>query len=621
MFVILGFCAAWVAAALERPQLGLAMPLPVLALTAISQPAEGLFVAGLLGGVPLVAALAVLYGGDAAGASGLGRAFEVKRAVRGVAALAPVMALLVLVGNSSFLFPKPIYDPSQKPQKPRAVPLSAAQDRVLFEVDGPITGPWVIGALDVYDGRSWRLAPFDPRRLKPAPADGVVDPGRPAGVTVKFTTRDLGDTPNFPGVALVAKASFPGPAPLFDPRVGVFRVKTGRVPANLAYTMSLPAYPTAAQLQAAGPSVPPAMRELLQVPAPPPAVRQLLDQAPANPWLRLDFLRAKLNQVVVATGAGVPGDVPPSKVQDLLAGKHEGSPFEIVAAEALLARWAGVPSRIGFGFDGGQKENGATTIRPKNAAQFLQVWFKGFGWVPLVGAPPRAKTSLDTHQDQQFNPTIQPSDDVAVELYIPIRLDNLRQLYQRVRDVLLQVLPYAGAALAFYLGLPSLSKARRRAKRRRWAAREGADAQVAVEYAELRDQAADLGLGDPYDTPLEYLRRVVDDDEHGELAWLVTRVLYGDMARTVTAEDVVAAREMSESLRRRLFRAQPLQTRVLSVLSRASLHEPYTTEVPNVAPLGSRRARRALAQPRRRRRRAARRTVRRRRTRTGADRR
>ena len=28
------------------------------------------------------------------------------------------------------------------------------------------------------------------------------------------------------------------------------------------------------------------------------------------------------------------------------------TPYEIVAAEALLARWAGVPARIGFGFDG-----------------------------------------------------------------------------------------------------------------------------------------------------------------------------------------------------------------------------------------------------------------------------
>ena len=38
----------------------------------------------------------------------------------------------------------------------------------------------------------------------------------------------------------------------------------------------------------------------------------------------------------------------PAKVDQLLVGNHEGTPFEIVAAEAMLARWAGVPSRIAF---------------------------------------------------------------------------------------------------------------------------------------------------------------------------------------------------------------------------------------------------------------------------------
>jgi len=269
-------------------------------------------------------------------------------------------------------------------------------------------------------------------------------------------------------------------------------------------------------------------------------------------------------------------------VQDLLAGKHEGTPFEIVGSEALLARWAGVPSRIGFGFDGYQKEGNLLTVRPKNAAQFLQVYFQGYGWVPIIGAPPKAKTDLNTDPNAKFNPTVQPSDDIAVELYIPIQLENLRQLYQRVRDVMLQLLPSAVVLLVVYLALPFMHKARRRGKRRRWAAARGPAAQLAVEYAEMRDQATDLGVGDPFDTPLEYLQRVVEDDEHAELAWLVTRTLYGDLAGKATADDVEAAREMSQSLRRRMSRGQPFQTRAIAVLSRASLQDPYSVEVPGV---------------------------------------
>ena len=86
-----------------------------------------------------------------------------------------------------------------------------------------------------------------------------------------------------------------------------------------------------------------------------------------------------------------------------------------------------MPSRIGFGFDAGQNENNVVTIRPKNAAQFLEAWFNGYGWIPVISQPPKAKTSLNTDKNQQFDPTIQPSDDVGVELVIPFQLESLKQ--------------------------------------------------------------------------------------------------------------------------------------------------------------------------------------------------
>ena len=87
--------------------------------------------------------------------------------------------------------------------------------------------------------------------------------------------------------------------------------------------------------------------------------------------------------------------VPPSKVADLLFGSKEGSPYEIVASEALLARWAGWPARIGFGFDGFNDEGGKKTIRPKNGSNWLEIDVQGSGWVPIIGVPPKAKSSLD----------------------------------------------------------------------------------------------------------------------------------------------------------------------------------------------------------------------------------
>jgi len=598
MFTILGFCVAWVATSLSRPQAAMAMPLVVVGVTAISQAPGHELLSGVLALVPTIAAVAVLFGGDMASAADLGRGFEAKRMARAVPAFAAVVGLLILLNHSSFLFPKPVYNPTQKPQKPRSIPISQAPDVVLFTVgapDGgppPVTGPWVIGTLDVYDGTQWLVSPFNQTDLRPLGPGGVVDNTRAPTQGVRFDVRTLRDTNTFPTTASPTKASFPDPgAVAFNSRNDTFVVRAGRVRPGTVYTIYLPTYPTAAQLQSATGAVPGKLRPFLRVPPPPPAVASLLSQAPTNPWLRLDFLRNALNKVVVANGNGVPEPVPPSKVQDLLAGSHEGSPYDIVAAQALLARWAGVPSRIGFGFDRGQVEGGVTTIRPRNAVQFLETWFPGYGWVPIVGTPPRAKASLNNNKDK-LPSAIQPSNDIAVQLYIPTEVNTLRQLYEEVRMWLLRALPVALLLLLGYLGLPATQKARRRLRRRRWATALGARELVAVEYAEFRDLATDLGVGDAYATPLEFLRRVVDDGEHAELAWLVTRVLYGDRALAAGAEEVNDARALSESMRRRLFRAQPFQTRVLAVLSRASLARPYSAEMPTVALLRLRPRRR-----------------------------
>lgn len=592
---LLGFAAAWMAALSDRPQLGFALPLPVLGLTAVNQPEQGQLVSGLLGLLPLVAGLGVVFGGGAAGRARLDRTFEVKRAVRSLAAVLPAVGALVLLNSTtSFLFPEPAYDPSSKPQKPKPQPLSAAEDRVLFEVAGPITGPWKLGVLDTYDGKAWKLPAITAKEQQKVTGSGTLSTVREGTTQVQITVRDLGSGSTAPGV--VGPASYAGPPGttlLYDRRAGVLRVPSGRVPSGLTYALSLPPYPTAGQLRLS-PVATGVDPDLLSIPPPPPAVDTLLAGAPGNPWDRFSVLLEALTSVEVAVGEGRPTDITPDKVQELLAGDHEGSPYELVAAQAMLARWAGVPSRIGFGFDGVNIESGVSTVRPKNAAQWLEVYFEGYGWVPIVTAPPKAKASLDNEEAKQ-NPTIQAGADVAVELYIPVRRDTFRQLYERVRSVLLLLSPFAGAALAGYLGTPAAKRAWRRMKRDRWAEQSGPTAQIAVAYAELRDLATDLGVGDPYATPLEFLDHLAVDEEHEELAWLVSRSLYGDLAGRAGTAEAAAAHELSLSLRRRLRRGQPYQNRVIGVLSRSSLLEPYTEEVPNVRSLPRLEVRRSLA--------------------------
>lgn len=595
VFALLGFGAGWVSTALGRARLGMAVPLPVLALTALTQPEDGQFIAGLCAFLPLLAALAVVFGGDDVRASELTKEFELKRALRGVAAAATAIVALVVLSNASFLFPEPVYDPTDQPQKPRPIPLSQIRDRVLFEVttEAPITGPWKTGVLDVYDGEAWRLPPFDKERFVDVPPDGVVNENlaTSSSVTVTFTIRELGNATSLPGTTTPGIVEIdPSHGARFDPRADVLRMPAGRVPPDISYAVSLPPYPNADVLGLA-PARQGDFTDTLDIPEPPGAIRDVLASAPVEPaWARLDFVRKRLRSVAVAAGGGKPDDISPARVAEIIEGpNHEASPYEIVAAEAMLARWAGIPSRIGFGFDGVNDEGGVKTVRPANAAQWLEVYFEGHGWVPLIEAPEQAKQTLDNDPNAQFDPDTVASDEVAVELYIPVKLQSLQLLYERLRELLALALPYVLVGVALYLANPAVMRFWRRRKRRRWAEQAGPHAQVAVEYAEFRDQAHDLNVGDPLDTPLEYLKRVTHDAEHQEFAWLVSRVLYGDMARAVGPQDVVAAEELGASLRRRMFRGQPFQVRVIAVVSKASLRQPFTDEVPNVRlldPLG-----------------------------------
>jgi hypothetical protein len=582
VFVLTGFGAGWIGLALKRPQLALLLPVPILLLTAISQPAESQLLGAVLGFMPVLLALGVLFGGDRDRTSDLSAAFELKRMLRAVPMALGALVLLVLLSESSFLFPQSVYDPTEKPQKPKSIPLGEVKDRVLFEVDADIHGPWRVGVLDVYDGQAWRLPPFARGRLRSIPSGGVLDDVRPAEHTVRFTVRDLGNSSVLPGVADPVKVGISGVDVSYDPRTGAVRMADGRIPAGLTYTESLPTYPTLEQLRQRGP-VADADAAMTEIPQPPPNVRTLLDQAPANRWDRLELLRKRLNEGVVAVGAGNPSQpVPPSKVDDLLFGSKEGSPYEIVAAEAMLARWAGWPARIGFGFDDFNEEDGIKTVRPRNGANWLEIEVEGSGWTPIIGAPPKAKSSLDTDPNARFSETIVPSDDVAVELLVPVKVESLRLLYERIRAVVVAALPFVAALVALRLSTPALRRALRRRKRRRWAQATGPRAAIAVEYAELRDALYDLNVGDAFDTPLEYLQRCVADDEHEELAWLVTRATYGDLAFSVTDAHADIAADLAHSVRRRIAGAQPFQSRVLAWLSRESLRHPYTTEVPTV---------------------------------------
>jgi hypothetical protein len=584
MMLLLGFAGAWIGTALGKPRIGLALCLPVIGLTAITQPSNGKLLAGAVPIALIIAALALLFGGDLRAARELGRSFELKRALRALVIGIPLLVAVIALNSADFLFPKPVYNPVSTAQKPRLV--SSSTDDVLFEVHTKtkFTGPWRTGVLDVYKSNAWLLPPQDNSRLANISGGKRLpeEPGRPETGAVTLILHNLGDTPILPTLAGTESIQTKLSNLYVDTRTDVVRISNGRLPSGLSYTMQVPPYANDADLQAATPATGLDLAQQLQAPAAPPAVAALLAKAPTTgAFARMEYVEHALLDHITAKGAGVPVNVSPADVQDMLAGSRVGSPFQIVAAEALIARWAGVPSRIGFGYDGVNKEQtGIISVRPHNAADWLEVNFNGFGWLPLVAKPKQAQQDL-THTPKQHQ-QILANGEIAVQVFVPYRLVTAKQLYQIVRYYLAVTAPIVLLLFAAYLGWPTVARARRRAKRRRWAAGHGPPYQIAVEYAELRDLATDLNVGDLISTPLEYFFQVAHDGEHEELAWLTVRAIYGDLNEVVGPDDVAAAEELSRSVRRRLLKAQPLQTQFLARVSRASLRTPYEPAMPNV---------------------------------------
>jgi hypothetical protein len=577
---IIGFAAAWTAIVVKKPAIALLIPLPVAGIGAISVPkGDTQIFIGIAVLVLFAIGLGVLSTANNLGDEGErpSASYELRRALRALPLIAGITVGLYLLAQTNILFPKPLIDPTQEPQKPKTVPLSEVVDRVLFEVQSPVSGPWRVGSLDVYDGKTWRLPPFAQNKVKDVPSNGRVNLDLRPGLRAHFSIAGLGGAvlPALPNpVGILAE----GPKLAYDSRNGNIRLSEGQIEPGLEYTVTAAAVPNVDDLRAINKPVPKAIQEFTETHAdPPPAVDDLLTQcAAANKWDLFNCLRNHVLDDVTAAGTGQPVDVPPAKVQDMLAGSKQGSPFEIVAAQALLARWAGIPSRIGYGFDGGEVVNDRLQIRPRHGASFVEVYFPGYEWLPVIGTPKKARPTVANRPgQQQFDPNIVPSNDIAVNLFLPVLTKPKSVFAKQLGLILAIVLPLFLLLFLLYVTAPALIKAVIRSRRRNSALAQGPRARIALAYAEWRDTATDYGYVYVTDTPLMFLDRVAEDAEHNELAWLVTRCLWGDLQDEVGDDLAAVTEELSRTLRRRLGQAHPVTIRLIARLSRNSLRNPY----------------------------------------------
>ncbi len=576
---------------LNRPKLAALLPVPLAMAGELIQPQSTTVVTTMIAAVMLILAMAMAFGADRV-TQGVTQSisFERTRLLRTGGLLMILVVAASMLSRADFLFPQPQRNqvlPPQKPVLPPPPPDLPVLDYRL--ADGSHTVPLRMGVIDVYDVQQqmWLLPPYDEKRLQPIGGQGQIPHQTDASaktytvevVIQQATGHAIPDVAN----SVQIKQQGGSDALVFDPRTQALSLPDQRVYQGLHYTVTGAFPPSGAQL-AAAPAPPASMAQYLTAPPRPDKVTQLLGKAPAqDPFNRLQELRNELYTHVVASGEGRPDKpVPPSRVLDMLSG-GDGSPYEITAGEALLARWAGVPSRIGYGYYGGQHlSNGYWEIRPQHAATWLEVYFQGYGWIPIVGTPLQARSSNDNNQKNNTN--VLTNQEIGLVLHVPQRNYSLLQIFEVVRWFLMLVLPWVALAALLWILHPGLVKLARRLMRRAWIRGKPPRTRVLAAYAEFRDAANDLNIGDPHVTPFDFLRFVEADAEHAELAWLATRALWGDMRRETTVEDADDAEHLAMSVTRRLRKAQNGLTRFLGFVSKASLRDPFTRELPNPWP-------------------------------------
>jgi transglutaminase-like putative cysteine protease len=86
-----------------------------------------------------------------------------------------------------------------------------------------------------------------------------------------------------------------------------------------------------------------------------------------------------------------PAGVPP--LVDFVTRTREGYCQHYAGAMALMLRYLGIPARVAAGFTSGSydAEQNTWTVTDRNAHTWVEVWFRGHGWLPFDPTPGRGR--------------------------------------------------------------------------------------------------------------------------------------------------------------------------------------------------------------------------------------
>ncbi|HEY8523351.1 MAG TPA: transglutaminaseTgpA domain-containing protein [Acidimicrobiales bacterium] len=433
---------------------------------------------------------------------------------------------------------------------------------------------WRLATLDAYDGEQWSSAvSFEPagRRLPEPPADEVS-----GGRRVTQTIEPVGlEGLWLPVAGRPVEVSVDDV--LFDTESGVLLTAEPRLPESYRATSIIPETDPATLAGARAADDEEAERALELPPNVPPEFTDLAETITAgssSAYMRATAIERYLAQSTEAVPFRLAVQAPPTGhslghlrcfLFDTERCQRQGSTEQFVAAYALLARAADLPTRIAVGF-ASSGSAGRDEVTAHDATAWVEVKFEGIGWVPfnpvpnpdVTNTPPPDVAGGGGTPDTQTPTTIPRPDENAAETGSAVEEEPTEAGGSAVVWIAL------GAAVVVALvTAPALVRARRRRRRRR--APDPGD-RVAGAWAEAVDQLARSGVRTP---PTAAVRDVVaagraalaaEAEPLGPLGELVNRARFA--RRGVAESDAAAAWELSDAFAARRRRTRSLAQRV-----------------------------------------------------------